>query len=66
MKKTLGLYIHIPFCERKCNYCGFLSFVMKENNNNYFRLRENDVIVGEASVKGYFDNLLKEIDSRSV
>ena len=64
MKKTLGLYIHIPFCERKCNYCGCLSFVMKENNNNYFRLRENDVIVGEASVKGYFDNLLKEIDNR--
>lgn len=24
-KKELGLYIHIPFCERKCNYCDFLS-----------------------------------------
>lgn len=23
---TLGLYIHIPFCVRKCNYCDFLSF----------------------------------------
>ena len=65
MKKTLGLYIHIPFCERKCNYCGFLSFVMKENNDNYFKLGENDDIVGEtASVKDYFDNLLKEIDNR--
>lgn len=65
MKKTLGLYIHIPFCERKCNYCDFLSFVMKENNDNYFKLGENDDIVGEtASVKDYFDNLLKEIDNR--
>ena len=65
MKKTLGLYIHIPFCERNCNYCGFLSFVMKENNDNYFKLGENDDIVGEtASVKDYFDNLLKEIDNR--
>ena len=25
MKKDLGIYIHIPFCVRKCPYCGFLS-----------------------------------------
>ncbi len=24
--KPLELYIHIPFCEKKCNYCDFLSF----------------------------------------
>ncbi len=24
--KQLELYIHIPFCARKCNYCDFLSF----------------------------------------
>lgn len=24
-KKDLGLYLHIPFCERKCLYCDFLS-----------------------------------------
>ena len=23
--KKLGIYIHIPFCRRKCNYCGFYS-----------------------------------------
>lgn len=21
-----GIYIHIPFCVKKCNYCAFLSF----------------------------------------
>lgn len=26
MKKPLSLYIHIPFCRRKCLYCDFLSF----------------------------------------
>ncbi|MCD8097658.1 MAG: radical SAM family heme chaperone HemW [Lachnospiraceae bacterium] len=25
MKKPLDLYIHIPFCVRKCDYCDFLS-----------------------------------------
>ncbi len=25
MKKRLGIYIHIPFCIRKCSYCDFLS-----------------------------------------
>lgn len=24
--KELGIYIHIPFCVKKCNYCDFLSF----------------------------------------
>ncbi len=26
MKKSLGLYVHIPFCLKKCNYCDFCSF----------------------------------------
>ncbi len=24
--KPIGLYIHIPFCKKKCNYCDFVSF----------------------------------------
>ena len=24
--KSMGLYIHIPFCSRKCDYCDFISF----------------------------------------
>ena len=26
MKKSLGIYLHIPFCLRKCRYCDFCSF----------------------------------------
>ena len=26
MKKALGIYIHVPFCLKKCNYCDFCSF----------------------------------------
>lgn len=29
-KKDLELYVHIPFCIKKCNYCDFLSFPSKK------------------------------------
>lgn len=34
--KELGLYIHIPFCKKKCYYCDFISFAGKEEKiENY-------------------------------
>ena len=44
-RKSLGLYIHIPFCVRKCSYCDFLSFGS----------------VTEADQKSYFRSLIREI-----
>lgn len=32
----LELYIHIPFCIKKCNYCDFLSFPMKETEHETY------------------------------
>ena len=26
MKKELGIYLHIPFCKKKCYYCDFISY----------------------------------------
>ena len=31
-KKEIGLYIHIPFCKHKCDYCDFISFANKEES----------------------------------
>ncbi len=31
MPKALGLYIHIPFCKQKCNYCDFYSLGCQES-----------------------------------
>ena len=42
--KTLSLYIHIPFCARKCNYCDFLSFnAEKELMDEYFDALEKEI-----------------------
>lgn len=30
MGETIGLYVHIPFCEKKCHYCDFLTFAQQE------------------------------------
>lgn len=40
-----SIYIHVPFCARKCRYCDFVSYVGKK----------------EEIVKKYFEYLLREI-----
>ncbi len=37
--EKIGIYIHIPFCERKCRYCDFPSFagVSRDDRKRYFR-----------------------------
>lgn len=32
-RNSLGLYIHIPFCIKKCNYCDFCSFPIENVNS---------------------------------
>ncbi len=44
--KKLGIYIHVPFCLKKCNYCDFLSV---DDADNY-------------SKKAYMQSVIKEID----
>ncbi len=34
--KQIGLYIHIPFCVRKCQYCDFLSFSSTEEERERY------------------------------
>ena len=48
MNNKLGLYIHIPFCERKCNYCSFLSFPLGENTRREYV----DVLIEEIKNNG--------------
>ncbi len=45
MKKDLGLYIHIPFCVKKCAYCDFLSWSgNNEQREEYVRALEQEIL----------------------
>lgn len=37
MNKNLGLYLHYPFCVRKCQYCDFLSFPSNQETRREYR-----------------------------
>lgn len=51
-----GLYIHIPFCRKKCAYCDFVSFGGCEQDafEQYFKalFREIDLISPMLPKKG--------------
>ena len=53
IENELGIYIHIPFCKRKCDYCDFISFDRFTCNSKL-----NDEIV-----RKYIDRVLLEIDN---
>ena len=36
MRKDLGLYLHVPFCMKKCKYCDFLSWAGSEEEQETY------------------------------
>ena len=43
-KRELGIYVHIPFCARKCAYCDFLSFSAGKNvQQDYFYALQKEI-----------------------
>ena len=48
----LGLYIHIPFCARKCYYCDFISYVKKQDKiEAYFNALINEIEQESKNIK---------------
>lgn len=42
--KELGIYVHIPFCLKKCDYCDFISFVNKaEKEPEYIEALKEEI-----------------------
>lgn len=51
MNKDISIYIHIPFCIKKCLYCDFPSF---SGRDNYFEAYQNSIIdeINNCEYKG--------------
>ncbi len=50
----IGVYIHIPFCRKKCDYCNFYSIPIERHED----------IERETLIDRYINRLLKEIEER--
>lgn len=48
-KQALELYIHIPFCVRKCAYCDFLSFPATERAHETYVAKLIEEIYGQSA-----------------
>lgn len=40
-----GIYLHIPFCEKKCVYCDFYSITNKSNIDQFINALKNEILL---------------------
>ena len=57
MGKTLGIYIHIPFCRSKCDYCDFYSLAGREDRmDDYQKALIAQITESAPLARGYSVN----------
>ena len=57
MGKTLGIYIHIPFCRSKCEYCDFYSLAGREDRmDDYQKALIAQITESAPLARGYSVN----------
>ena len=55
-KEELGIYIHIPFCKKKCYYCDFISYCDKnELIDKYIECLKKEIINFAQKYKDVYD-----------
>ncbi|AWB09573.1 oxygen-independent coproporphyrinogen-3 oxidase [Thermodesulfobium acidiphilum] len=53
---VLGIYIHIPFCEKRCNYCHFFSRILKPNHiEKFFEALVSEIEYYEKTDRNLFE-----------
>jgi oxygen-independent coproporphyrinogen-3 oxidase len=52
--RELSIYVHVPFCVKKCLYCDFLSFGGQDKSQNeYFKALATEISVSSKAYKDY-------------
>ncbi|KXZ40092.1 oxygen-independent coproporphyrinogen-3 oxidase [Alkalithermobacter thermoalcaliphilus JW-YL-7 = DSM 7308] len=68
---SIGLYIHIPFCIRKCNYCDFVSYeITSEKREKFIKniikemklYSDIDKVISSIFIGGGTPTILNEIE----
>lgn len=76
----LGVYIHIPFCDKKCDYCDFVSYSMDEEAQRKYldalkqeielvaprfnKYEFNTLYIGGGTPSIVFDGFIKELSQK--
>ena len=66
--RNVGIYVHIPFCKRKCYYCDFISYDNKnEKIEEYIKYLKYEIYqTGEGSKLDVKNNLIEPLKISSI
>lgn len=61
--KKIGIYIHIPFCKSKCNYCDFISYCNEQSLiSDYIHCLEKEIEFKAMQIKEFAKKNSEEIN----
>ena len=65
--KNLGIYLHIPFCKKKCYYCDFVSYCNEENNiNTYIECMQKEIEFKSLELNKFSKNNIEQFEINTI